>query len=160
MSIPYCLVVIDMQEAFDAANDPQTIHNVKQLINKAKDDLADIIILEYYPKWHGHTHKEILELIDGYEFGRTLVKSEDDGSEAILDSGYTNTFFLLCGVNTAACVARTACGMSELFPQSQIDIDFGACNQPAEWEHQYPDEADLENLVYNLHRYNNIRCLV
>jgi nicotinamidase-related amidase len=135
----YTLIVVDMQPGFDAANDERTINNCISYVRQAKKDKATIIIMEYgYDdecNTYGKTHKSITKYLSRYENYYRVVKRQDDGSSAVLTHEVAFHFkqndVRICGVNTAACVARTALGMKERFNLSNVKVLLDACNQPS-----------------------------
>jgi nicotinamidase-related amidase len=134
----YTLIVVDMQPGFDAAWDARTIENCIAYVKQAKKDKATIIIMEYgYDNectTYGKTHKSITKYLSRYKNYYRVVKRQDDGSSAVLTHEVAFHFkqndVRVCGVNTTACVARTALGMKERFNLSNVKVLLDACNQP------------------------------
>ena len=129
----YCLVVVDMQTGFESARGRKIIQRVKGLVAQAKRDEAEIVVLEY--SGHGSTVQSILDLVNNYHKSRVAVKHRDDGSEHVnrVTAGLRFDSFVLCGVNTSACVKHTALGLRGIFPAKDIKIKLKACNQPTDW---------------------------
>ena len=141
------LVVIDMQDKFRASHDQQTIWFVKQEILRAKQAGMAIIIVEFDPHEMGSTHLEIVELLEGYERCTTVIKTQNDGSEEIveacLDNGFWMEDFRICGVNSDACVLETVTGLLERISSCDISVVQDACNCLAGmdndvWSEDYP----------------------
>lgn len=126
------LVVIDMQKRFMAANDPDTITNVCELVQEAMDNRDGIVVLEFVNRPPSPTHAEIMTLLHGYPKYRVMQKSKNDGSPQVLEAvnlhGYDETVFRVCGVNARACVRETVLGLTQIFPFAEVEIIAKACN--------------------------------
>lgn len=125
------LVVIDMQPEFEAANDLQTINAVAREITKAREAKQWIFFLEYQND--GPTHPCLVNLIKGYEKVEFIQKTRDDGSywihEDCRELDLAPEAFVVCGVNTAACVVSTVRGLSKIFFQNTpVRVVRDACN--------------------------------
>lgn len=141
------LVVIDMQDKFRASNDQQTIYFVKQEILRAKQLGMAVIIVEFDPHEMGSTHREITDLLEGYDRAVTITKTANDGSEEIieacLDNGFWMEDFRVCGVNSDACVLETVTGLLGRVSSCQITVIQDACNclvgaDNDVWREDYP----------------------
>lgn len=115
------LIVVDMQECFEAANDKETILNVIKAVKEAREKELYIFLLEYSNR--EGTLTEITDHLIGYDKCYHVSKDSDDGSEELMESiEYIKVIekkevdideFIVCGVNTCACVARTVSGIIE-----------------------------------------------
>lgn len=126
---PYTLVVVDMQPSFKSSQNKLTIYAVSLLIEKAIQDGADIVVLEY--AGYGSTDWRIRDEYAGYDRVFTITKYADDGSNDMIESSFDfqKERFVICGVNTPFCVSGTALGLREKFPKSDIEVKLNACNQ-------------------------------
>jgi nicotinamidase-related amidase len=143
----YTLVVIDMQPDFVASQNKLTIYAVSLLIEQAVKDGANIVVLEY--RHHEPTDWRIADEYKGYDKVVVLTKWDDDGSEEMESSGeeFDTNHFILCGVNTSACVNRTALGLRERYPEAKIEVKLNACNQPS--HHNYYTTEALNGWLDN-----------
>lgn len=135
------IVVIDMQESFEAARDEQTIEQVVKLIKQGRLLNERILVVEYDTA--GDTVEPIMEALDGYDRWDVVTKWEDDGSSVIkrysdrleqTDESFVfeDEPFTFCGVNWGACVSDTVNGMAEY--TDNLHVVEAACNQPEAWE--------------------------
>jgi nicotinamidase-related amidase len=138
------LVLIDMQEKFEASLERRTIEAVQSEITLAQKDKRPIIILEYgdpnqwkYPQsiYRGDTHAELMDLLLQPRRYDKLVIAEkfgNDGSALVLhwcrQLGFDTSAFRVCGVNTDACVSATVFGLAVRRPRSRIEVITDACN--------------------------------
>jgi nicotinamidase-related amidase len=118
----YTLLVVDMQDCFNAANSPRLIKKVSESIKKAIKDRAHIIFLEYLDS--GTTHTVLKSLVKNYQKAHFVIKRGDDGSEEVRHTLRSNRIrtknFKVTGVNTDCCVQRTVAGLVTLIPDSKI----------------------------------------
>jgi len=120
------LVIIDMQPQFASARDQHTVANCQRLIRSFKQAHKRIIAVEL--ESYGDTHEEINALLTGYTNFQRLMKGWDDGSAELLQLLKSPCYHLtICGVNLAACVAKTVKGLLEL-GFAKIDVVSDACN--------------------------------
>ena len=123
------LLIIDMQSEFKAANDTTVVANVILEIKKAKQNNQHIFVVEYWEE--GDTHKSILKELKDYQNTHFVTKYEDDGSDKIKNYLFQNNIdikhFMVCGVNTCACVASTVKGLIENYNKICTVIE-KACN--------------------------------
>jgi len=127
----YILVVVDMQPDFSASKDRTTVSNISRQIARARSFNQPIILVEY--GGFGETIPKIKQLLDDYgNMLYVLEKSSDDGSYEIemclIDAWIETEKFLVCGVNTEACVRATAEGLSKRFSDSKVMVLGSACN--------------------------------
>lgn len=120
------LVVVDMQEEFDASNNSKLIRGISNLCERWS---GPIIILEY--RGFGKTHIDIVNACRNNH--TTLTKNNDDGSRVIKKHLIKKNLisnkikFYVCGVNSEYCVKDTAFGLSE-FENSTVNIIKPLCN--------------------------------
>jgi len=134
--MPPCLVVIDMQPRFRASNNPATLEAVIGLMHAAAEAGYPCIILE--AEGYGDSHKSILQAAARSKNSiRTIKLRNSDGTFEVLHSciqlGTSPAHFVLCGVNSDACVEDLALG---LHPHAnQILVVTDACNSNwSEWD--------------------------
>jgi nicotinamidase-related amidase len=124
------LVVVDMQEYFDAANNEKTLKEVKKQIQLAKKRNGPIIFLEYAES--GKTKKELLDLVKNYKHKYIETKYNDSGADKIIrvikrgKLGEKN--IRICGVNSDCCVLETTKDLITRLPKSKINVIKKACN--------------------------------
>ena len=128
----YSLIVIDMQEYFEAACDTETQRACKKAIRKAMKDNATILLVEY--RGCGRTAATLAGLVDGYKNAHVVKKSDDNGGYEVVrklrKKRLPRSTLRICGVNTDACVEATVYGikknMKNRLPEIQVLAD--ACN--------------------------------
>ena len=112
--MPTTLVVVDMQPVFEASRKPDVIAGVAQQILTAVQNNWAIVFLEY--RGSGRTHQGLLKLAQGYNRKLKVSKLRDDGSSEVIRALRRRNFlaenFVVCGVNTDACVFDTAYGLA------------------------------------------------
>ena len=123
------LIVVDMQEDFEASNEPAVVAGVCNQIFLAKQRRSGIVFLEYAGS--ERTHPGLLELVKGYPFVARAWKSNDDGSmEALREirkRGFNESRLRVCGVNACYCVKDTAYGLLGR-SNAIVEIAAGACS--------------------------------
>ncbi len=124
------LVVVDMQDYFEASMHPATLAAVKEEILLAVRNGDFIVVLEV--DGCAPTQKEVMAELNGYNHYSVMVKRFADGSEEVLracqDKGVVPVEFKVVGVNTDCCVSGTVANLSHKVPQSQIVVIAKACN--------------------------------
>lgn len=126
--MPYTLVVIDMQQQFEAACWPKTIAGVTKEITRAIEHHASIVFLEY--GFYNGTHQELLDLVKGYTPKSRVSKKFDDGSRELIKTLKRRKFprnLRVCGVNTSCCVHATVDGLFDKDPDLKIELVKRAC---------------------------------
>lgn len=151
------LIINDMQPGFAAAKDIITIFAVCQQIEMAMALNLKIIVVEYDAHELGGTLPAIMRLLRDYKRFALASKSEDDGSVAILKalhdtSGHTQDF-ILCGVNSDACILDTVNGLVQWMPQCRILIPQDACNSTSGkdcsvWHDEF---TRIDNVILQMH---------
>jgi hypothetical protein len=137
---PYTLVVVQMQGHLPAANHPETIAAVQQMIERAKHDSA-AILFTWFPYYSPldevacpRPQQQLLQFIDGYEKGKLLEHFGSDGSWSVrhccLQEGWSTDLFRICGVNTDASVLETTLGLAS--DDSVVEVWCHACNTTTE----------------------------
>lgn len=126
----YTLVVIDMQEAFYAARNPYTLHNVIREIKRARKNKCGIVVVRYENS--GCLLYRISQALDNYHNIDYVWKNTNDGGPEVYDSIVSNYFnhdkIVVCGVNTDACVCETVETLCGYLPYTQIEVVEDACN--------------------------------
>lgn len=110
------LVVIDMQATFDASNNPKLINRINRLVKQWTNLGWPILIVEY--EGFDQTQPKIRKMLDGYTNWTEVFKNTDGGARKILEACDANGFpdkFVVCGVNTSACVRDTVTGLTETY---------------------------------------------
>ena len=124
------LLIVDMQWDFIASRNADVQKAIINEIHHFIDNCYPIIVLEYMG-W-GPTQYKIVSAIGRYEKAFYLTKEDDDGSrevcETIKRNGLKVSRFLICGVNTCACVHETAEGLFKLMRQIPIEKLEKGCN--------------------------------
>jgi len=126
------LVVVDMQEHFKSACNPDVIIGVTQEIILAKQKNTPIILLEY--AGCGKSHEGFSSLLRNYPWKARVKKGDDDGSQEIVRAirrrGFNDSALRLCGVNADCCVCATVTGLLKRLEDTQIEVVKEACG----WE--------------------------
>lgn len=134
------LVIIDMQIRFSASRKPETRSAIIGLITKARKKHWPIMLVEYANPCgcsdeEQETWPDIRAALAGYDDVAFVVKCDDDGSCEVIKSRDTYwpdiNNFVLCGVNTDACVKHTARGLDKR-RAALIEIIAPACNSITE----------------------------
>ena len=167
-----CLVIVDMQPCFHAANNTTLIDNVINRVIEAKRAKMAIVVLEYcsnYPEIRvgrhtrmvigqrkdRHTHKEIKRAIGNYPLAVRVLKAEDGGGRNVMEvcgkRGWDVNEFFVCGVNASACVNDTT---EELAADSNAQITL-----LRESIHDGPRKEWIDRHVENLAAYCNARVV-
>lgn len=104
-----CLVIVDMQPMFPAAQCNGLVDAVKREVLRAISENRPVIVLEYVG-W-GPSYDCIMELLEGYDRWVRRVKRTWSGAAEVLDEcqshGWDSSNHRVCGVETFACVAQT-----------------------------------------------------
>ena len=159
------LIVVDMQPQFESAKKRECVTNCIKQVKRAIKENAFIIFLEF--GGFGDTHPRILKAIQSYANKCFIIKYEDCGSDQVRSALEKNkvktSSYIMCGVNTCACVLQTLCGMlnDDYFNNAEIKIAKDACNDSF---YGYNTEEALNRLqnaeVYCVGRKNQTLVLV
>jgi nicotinamidase-related amidase len=130
------LVVVDMQPDLPASQAIWLRQAVRKLIEQARANNMAVVVLEYLTyvplRCYGSTYEELMAAARGMPYFTGRAKAELDGSSrvahALTAMDLTCPRFLVCGVNTHACIEATAVGLAELFPESVVEVFAQACN--------------------------------
>lgn len=125
------LVMIDMQEGFDASNKIAVQIECQKLIKYAISKNMPVIVLEYAgQRWYGRTHDCLTSLYQNYSKYKLLKKRDDSGAIQVhnyLKKNYKNlSDIIVCGVNIDACVLETVAGLS--LRGYNVNVVKKACN--------------------------------
>lgn len=127
--MPATLVVVDMQQFFEAACNPNVIIGVTEEIIKARQASSDIVLVEY--AGCGKSHEGFGQLLKNYRYKARIKKCDDDGSAEIVRTlrrrGFNDRHLRLCGVNADCCVCATVRGLLEKLDDSRIEVVKRAC---------------------------------
>lgn len=122
------LVIIDMQPRFGASD--SVVDQVCNLIQLWKDRKWPILLVEYRQQYSGQcgqrTHQVIRDLLRFYRKKWRIFKDQDDGGWFIWSAACKHNLpkhFVLCGVNTCACVQRTALGLCRVGAEEVIKVE-------------------------------------
>jgi nicotinamidase-related amidase len=132
------LTIIDMQPRFPSSQNTDTVAAVLRLIAKAIERNWPVLLIEFYA--HGPTDNRISAALRNYSGCIREFKYDDDGSEKIWEACVEHELpgsrFVICGVNTHACIKKTVFGMARLMPDSAIEVIQDACNCDTGWSWQ------------------------
>ncbi len=151
------LVINDMQPGFPASADPLTIYAIEEQIRLAMAKNLPIIVVEFDAHEIGNTIPQIMRHLTNYKRAVVVSKSDDDGSaeifEAVIDNGFWPENFIICGVNSDACVMETVRGLIARVPSCIITLIQDACNSDngkdcAVWHQVYPQ---MTNVILRMH---------
>jgi len=143
------LVIIDMQPKFEASKDEKTQAAVVTQIKLAKRHNWPIVVVEFaadqcrqqFEGWEkgpllreSPTHFVILKEVEKYPRFLLVLKDADDGSAKIISARNKQSWrairtFRVMGVNTGACVKKTAAGLAVKY---SVEVYAPGCNAP-EW---------------------------
>jgi nicotinamidase-related amidase len=143
----YTLVIIDMQEGFEASFEPNVVAGVTQEILLAKSLKLPILVVEFSD--NGDTHYGLMRLIAGYNRKAKVAKIDDDGSDVIIRAlrrkKFPKDMLRICGVNTDCCVLATIVGLIRKNPTVKIQVPKHACNTSERFDWRtYPKYKNLE----------------
>jgi nicotinamidase-related amidase len=130
------LVIVDMQPDLPASRPDWLRQAVRNLIDRALADNMAVVVLEYLTyeplRFYGDTYEELIAAARGLAHFAMRAKSDLDGSARVADAlksmGLDCARFLVCGINTHACVEATAVGLTTRYPASRIEVVASACN--------------------------------
>ena len=125
------IVVVDMQPYFPASRKKLTVAAVAGLLSLGISRNWPIVVVEM--ENCGHTNLNLLQLVEQYPLAALNVEKIDlSGAKKIDEVCQARRFprnrFLVCGVNTMACVCETVRGLNDLLPEARIDLVEAACN--------------------------------
>ena len=133
----YTLVVIDMQRSFYASRGKRVQLHCKREIQRAMDDGAAIIFVEYIGQ--GPTIPSLVKLTDDYRRTFFIRKENDDGSSEVLKVIKSHRLpsrkLKFVGVNTNCCVLDTLTGVSAKSKKSSLEVISKACNSSMRYYH-------------------------
>ena len=130
------LVIVDMQKELPASRPEWLRQAVRDLIDRARAENMAVVALEYFsydpPRFFGNTYEELISAARGMQHFAMRAKADMDGSARVADALQSMALFcdkfIVCGINTHACVQATAVGLCRLFPDSMIEVAASACN--------------------------------
>lgn len=139
----YSLVVVDMQPQFQTSQKPETLTHVKSLLEKAIQDKAAIIFLEF-EGW-GPTNSMLKATVEGYNNVHFQSKDQNDGSNEVVklieDNDLSHELIRVCGVNTNYCVRETVVGLLDKFNDCPVKtnikkIEVSKNGTNCSWRHE------------------------
>ncbi len=109
------LIVIDMQNRFLNYRHKDLIDRIINLVNVAKENKDNIILVEYGCRWEPEkpaqrTVKKIQEAVKGYNKLYRVKKFDDAGGDKVIEcmnEQHLHGPIIACGVNTSCCVKET-----------------------------------------------------
>jgi nicotinamidase-related amidase len=144
----YTLVVVDMQSSFEAANSKRVRENVKREIQRAMDNKAAIVFVEYVGQ--GPTIPSLVKPTDDYDRVFIVRKNDDDGSKevskVIRDNNLPGKRVKVCGVNTDCCVLETVNGLCSRLRSASFEVVGDACNSDFNHLTGLNDMANMSNV--------------
>jgi len=126
------LLVVDMQLSFlrKLTNSRRTVEAVLVEIARAISQDQTILIVKY--RGCGAVDQRIIQALTGYKNWHYVFKSDDDGAATVSDACMLwrcgTACLRLVGVNLDGCVYETAVSLTQLYPQSQIEVLVNACD--------------------------------
>lgn len=165
-SIPYTLVIIDVQQGYSAAKDPVLLHNLELEIKKARECNAAILIVNMHP--HEGVGKSIAKIWNAaYEhiYFAAVTKMDTTGAYEIIKASEKYRFinknnFKIGGVYTDVCVADTINELADKLPDSTIEVLGHCCNSdfPAYPESidMYEDDGETYNPLFAIEEKDNV----
>src|SRR4051812_36839166 len=124
------LVVVDMQPGYGNSMTPGVIDAVELLIREAREADSLVVFLEFCDE---PTLPRLLKQVRAYDQFVQEQKFGCDGSDEVLaacERGlYDTSAFVVCGVETHACVRDTARELAAQMPGSQVEVVMEACGQ-------------------------------
>jgi nicotinamidase-related amidase len=124
------LVVVDMQPGYAGSMTPGVIEAVELLIREAVEADSLVVFLEFADD---PTLPCLLRHVYRYDQFVIEPKFGCDGSEEVLAACarglYDTSAFVICGVETHACVRDTARELAAKMPGSTVEVVKEACGQ-------------------------------
>lgn len=139
------LVVVDMQPGYGNSMTPEMLETVELLIREAREADSLIVFLEFCDE---PTLPRLKRWVRAYDQFVVEQKFGCDGSDEVIaacERGlYDTSAFVVCGVETHACVRDTARELASHLPHSQVEVVMEACGQESgnEWHH-FPRSHNL-----------------
>lgn len=140
------LVVVDMQPGYRNSMTPGVMDAVEELIRLAVEADSFVVFLEFCDE---DTLPRFLKQVRRYDMYVREQKFGCDGSAQVLAACarglYDTNAFVVCGVETHACVRDTAKELATELPNSHVEVVKEACGQESgnEW-HMFPQAHNLE----------------
>jgi nicotinamidase-related amidase len=132
------LVVVDMQPGYGRDMTRGVVEAVELLVREAREADSLIVFLEFCDE---PTLPRLMRLVRAYDQFVVEEKGGCDGSDEVLaacERGlYDTSAFVVCGVETHACVRDTARELASKLPGSQVEVVREACGQESgnQWHH-------------------------
>lgn len=139
------LVVVDMQPGYGRDMTRGVVEAVELLVREAREADSLIVFLEFCDE---PTLPRLMRLVRAYDQFVVEEKGGCDGSDEVLaacERGlYDTSAFVICGVETHACVRDTARELASKLPGSQVEVVREACGQESgnQWHH-FPRARNL-----------------
>lgn len=118
----HTLVIIDMQPMFTASKNKKLISNICREIQLSKRNNWPIILVRY--SGCGKITSTISKALKNYQNIKCVTKDADNGSKEVirtLKKVTKSKNLRLVGVNTNACVAQTAAGLSYTYKVTLVN---------------------------------------
>ncbi len=124
------LVVVDMESSsgYRRSMTEEQLKTVEALIREAVRAESFVIFLEYLDSG---TLPRLLRCVRRYDMFVQQEKADADGSAEVLEAcargDYDTGAFVICGIATHCCVARTAKQLARRMPRSTIEVVVEGC---------------------------------
>jgi hypothetical protein len=125
-----------MQPDLPASHPDWLRQAVRDLIDQAREGNMAVVVLEYLTyvplRFYGDTYGELIDAARGLVHFAMRAKADLDGSARVADALKSMDLackrFIVCGINTHACIEATAVGLATRYPASRIEVAATACN--------------------------------
>lgn len=142
----YTVVIVDMQTGYSAAGNDMLQARVVRLIEHARASNWPVVVLSV--KGKGETVTRIADSLRGYGLAEPMEKETTSGSQKVLEAcekrGFGIGKFLVCGVNTGACVLGTVKGLAFSPGRPMVATLMDACGDdtPGDW-YVFPEVSNV-----------------
>lgn len=150
----HTVVIVDMQTSFPAACNPKLQERVDRLIQHARSLNWPIVVLKV--KGRGDLVEIVAAALRDYELVEFTEKETTSGAQKVMEACQKRAFgtgqFLVCGVNTSACVLETVKGLAFGSGRPMVATLMDACGDEitGDW-FQFPEAANV-SLIPSLDR--------
>ena len=143
------LTIVDMQPHFFNARSPALQDEIVLLIEEAKRNNSPILFLRYAT--FGAVASRLLDAVKDYDEVYHTDKNHDNGSPEVLEvldyCRLKPAKISVCGINTGACVLKTARGIAIKRPNIIVEVIARGCNQALDTVWAQFHRTDIPNLV-------------
>lgn len=146
------LIIIDMQDKFLEGKYRDLAKRIVHLINLAKINGDNIILIEYGERWVSDkfTQKTIIPIrkaVKDYDKVFRKTKGCDDGSNEVImcmNENHLDGPIIACGVNTSCCVKETVLGLTNDYDM-QVTVVANCCENVYEDYYTAYDVFEMNN---------------